>query len=342
MVWWYHHVRTATATAISTATDADSRGARSRATIAPRTTRTEGQQHDQLPGRTVGPARCCPPFRRSHWPGHRRGPMWSATAATNSTDRPAANSTSNRAGAQTCHPATLIGSPADLRVASSPCAAYIITKQETMRWRCRSSMNSTTPRSVVVPPVAQGTGVGGRCRRPRGDRRLTRRRPQSRSRTAGPEGQPEGSGGGLDRQHQRCARPWTTRATRATFSTSPPGGAVGGGGPTRADRAHHPRRQRGLRGVRRHRYHGRNTAGDLRPKLAPVAIIRGDNSPDAGEVIACPSLDTEVRAGDWTSMIGRPEELAAQGMKVGRASATSPHRWRPALQGPGLRPGVQR
>ncbi|HPX35786.1 MAG TPA: NAD-binding protein [Mycobacterium sp.] len=75
------------------------------------------------------------------------------------------------------------------------------------------------------------------------------------------------------------------------------------------------------------------TDGTLREiygRLAPVAIIRGDNSPDAGEVIACPSLDTEVRAGDWTSMIGRPEELAAQGMKAGRTGdITAPRR--PAL-----------
>ena len=36
------------------------------------------------------------------------------------------------------------------------------------------------------------------------------------------------------------------------------------------------------------------TLREIYGRLAPVAIIRGDNSPDAGEVIACPSLDTEV------------------------------------------------
>lgn len=74
------------------------------------------------------------------------------------------------------------------------------------------------------------------------------------------------------------------------------------------------------------------TLREIFGRLAPVAIIRGDNSPDPGTVIACPSLDTEVREGDWTSMIGRPEELAAQGMKVGRTGdITAPRRpvlWR--------------
>ncbi|MGV0993703.1 MAG: NAD-binding protein [Mycobacterium sp.] len=72
------------------------------------------------------------------------------------------------------------------------------------------------------------------------------------------------------------------------------------------------------------------TLRELFGRLAPVAIIRGDRSPDAGEVIACPSLDAAVHQGDWTSMIGRPEELAAQGMRVGRTGdITAPRR--PAL-----------
>lgn len=72
------------------------------------------------------------------------------------------------------------------------------------------------------------------------------------------------------------------------------------------------------------------TLREIYGRLAPVAIIRGDKSPDAGAVIACPSLDTEVSEGDWTSMIGRPEELAAQGMRVGRTGDITP-RHRPAL-----------
>lgn len=72
------------------------------------------------------------------------------------------------------------------------------------------------------------------------------------------------------------------------------------------------------------------TLREIYGRLAPVAIIRGENSEDNGEVIACPSLDTAVRAGDWTSMIGRPEELAAQGMKVGHTGDIAARR-RPAL-----------
>ena len=72
------------------------------------------------------------------------------------------------------------------------------------------------------------------------------------------------------------------------------------------------------------------TLREIYGRLAPVAIIRGPNSADAGEVIPCPSLDAEVRQGDWTSMIGRPEELSAQGMRVGRTGdITAPRR--PAL-----------
>lgn len=72
------------------------------------------------------------------------------------------------------------------------------------------------------------------------------------------------------------------------------------------------------------------TLREIFGRLAPVAIIRGDKSPDTGEVIACPSLDAVVHEGDWTSMIGRPDELAAQGMKVGRTGDLTP-RHRPAL-----------
>ena len=72
------------------------------------------------------------------------------------------------------------------------------------------------------------------------------------------------------------------------------------------------------------------TLREIYGRLAPVAIIRGPNSADAGDVIPCPSLDAEVRQGDWTSMIGRPEELSAQGMRVGRTGdITAPRR--PAL-----------
>lgn len=64
-------------------------------------------------------------------------------------------------------------------------------------------------------------------------------------------------------------------------------------------------------------------------RLAPVAIVRGDDAPDAGAVIACPPLDTEVGAGDWTAMIGQADELAGQGMQVGRTGAITPRRRSP-------------
>ncbi|MDT5008969.1 MAG: hypothetical protein QOH57_586 [Mycobacterium sp.] len=52
--------------------------------------------------------------------------------------------------------------------------------------------------------------------------------------------------------------------------------------------------------------------------LAPVAVIHGDNSPTPGEVVACPGRDEQVRAGDWTAMIGTADELVAQGIRVPR------------------------
>ena len=66
-------------------------------------------------------------------------------------------------------------------------------------------------------------------------------------------------------------------------------------------------------------------------RLTPVAIIRGEDSPDPGEVIACPHLDVPVREGDWITMIGRAEEFDEQGIPVGpTAEDVAPLR-RPAL-----------
>jgi Trk K+ transport system NAD-binding subunit len=58
----------------------------------------------------------------------------------------------------------------------------------------------------------------------------------------------------------------------------------------------------------------RETFGDL----APVAVIRGDGSEHPGEVTPCPGRDFEVRAGDWTAMVGTAEELADAGISVSR------------------------
>ncbi|MCB0931115.1 MAG: NAD-binding protein [Mycobacterium sp.] len=73
----------------------------------------------------------------------------------------------------------------------------------------------------------------------------------------------------------------------------------------------------------------RNTArrdGTLRElygHLAPVAILRGVHSPNPGEVIACPTRDVKVFEGDWTTMIGTPPELAAEGVQISKPIAAT-------------------
>lgn len=72
------------------------------------------------------------------------------------------------------------------------------------------------------------------------------------------------------------------------------------------------------------------TLREIYGRLAPVAIIRGTDSADPGEVIACPALDTSVRKGDWITMIGSASELTDRGMPVSAAvDATAPQRSRP-------------
>jgi Trk K+ transport system NAD-binding subunit len=56
--------------------------------------------------------------------------------------------------------------------------------------------------------------------------------------------------------------------------------------------------------------------------LAPVAIIRGENSPTPGEVLACPTRDQRVHAGDWTVVIGTAEAAVESGMKVRKPTGT--------------------
>lgn len=70
-------------------------------------------------------------------------------------------------------------------------------------------------------------------------------------------------------------------------------------------------------------------AGSLREifgRLAPVAIVRGPSSTVAGEVLACPALDTHVDEGDLITMIGSPDELAEHGMPVVTAAEAIPPR----------------
>ncbi|MGI9126260.1 MAG: NAD-binding protein [Mycobacterium sp.] len=80
------------------------------------------------------------------------------------------------------------------------------------------------------------------------------------------------------------------------------------------------------------------TLREIYGRLAPVAIVRGDNAPNPGEVIACPHLDDEVYRGDRTTMMGRAEELRQQGLRVGAEGATSPmHRSPPVRAFDGAR-----
>jgi Trk K+ transport system NAD-binding subunit len=83
------------------------------------------------------------------------------------------------------------------------------------------------------------------------------------------------------------------------------------------------------------------TLRELFGDLAPVAVLRGDDSKAPGEVVACPGRDLHVEQGDWTTMIGTADELAAQGIAVAAPVAApaevghrgargyNPHRRRP-------------
>ena len=66
------------------------------------------------------------------------------------------------------------------------------------------------------------------------------------------------------------------------------------------------------------------TVRDLYGHLLPVAIIRGDQSPTPGDVIACPGLDEPLFEGDWTVVIGQADELSHQGVKTTDPAGSSP------------------
>jgi voltage-gated potassium channel Kch len=73
------------------------------------------------------------------------------------------------------------------------------------------------------------------------------------------------------------------------------------------------------------------TLRDLFGDLAPVAVVRDENSDTPGEVVACPGRDVVVHPGDWTAMIGTREELAGRGITVAAPIAVRPNpRRRPA------------
>jgi Trk K+ transport system NAD-binding subunit len=62
------------------------------------------------------------------------------------------------------------------------------------------------------------------------------------------------------------------------------------------------------------------TLRELYGGLAPVAVIRGENSSAPGALEVCPGRDLQVHTDDWTVMIGTDDEVAAQGIKVPRPS----------------------
>lgn len=64
------------------------------------------------------------------------------------------------------------------------------------------------------------------------------------------------------------------------------------------------------------------TLREIYGDLAPVAVVRGKDSSNPGELVACPGRDLRVHAGDQTAMIGTADELAVRGIKVPRPTAT--------------------
>ena len=68
------------------------------------------------------------------------------------------------------------------------------------------------------------------------------------------------------------------------------------------------------------------TLWEIYGDLAPVAIVRGENSPTPGEVMACPSRDQQVHEGDWTMMIGTADDAADRGIKARKPTGTRARR----------------
>lgn len=64
------------------------------------------------------------------------------------------------------------------------------------------------------------------------------------------------------------------------------------------------------------------TLREIYRDLAPVAIVRGQNTTTPGKVVACPGRDVQVHAGDWTAMIGTADELDLYGIRARRQTRT--------------------
>ena len=79
------------------------------------------------------------------------------------------------------------------------------------------------------------------------------------------------------------------------------------------------------------------TLRELYGRLAPVAVVRGGNSANPGEVIACPHLDDVVTEGDNATIMGQTAELDAQGLNVGGDANRPDHRSPPVRAFDGAR-----
>ncbi|RPA63477.1 potassium transporter TrkA [Gordonia oryzae] len=58
------------------------------------------------------------------------------------------------------------------------------------------------------------------------------------------------------------------------------------------------------------------TLRELYGDLAPVAVLRAGSGSGAESVVPCPGRDLPVEPGDWVSMIGTVDDLAAQGVEI--------------------------
>jgi len=70
------------------------------------------------------------------------------------------------------------------------------------------------------------------------------------------------------------------------------------------------------------------TLREIYGDLAPVAVLHGGSSATPSDFVPCPGRDLTVHAGDWTAMIGTPEELADRGVKTPRPILTRTRRSR--------------
>lgn len=80
------------------------------------------------------------------------------------------------------------------------------------------------------------------------------------------------------------------------------------------------------------------TLREIYGRLAPVAIVRGENAPTPGEVVPCPHLDDPVYRGDRATLMGHEAELREQGLPVGgRGEIAAVHRSPPVRAFDGAR-----